>query len=74
MKDKILIFLGFKFKVTLWFKNNPTPFIMYLQEIEYTRSNGKFVSMEWKAFKEKYQFNIDEVIALKYKTVWRPFK
>ncbi len=74
MKEKILTHLGFKLKVQIWFKNNPNPFIMYLKSFEYERKGGEFVSMTWVQFtQEKYQFNIDEVIACKYRTVWKPF-
>ena len=69
----LLIALGFKIEVTLWFKNNSTPFVMYVVSFSYTKKEGNFINMEWMSKREDYAFNIDEVIALKYKKVWRPF-
>ena len=73
MKGNILAHLGFKLKVQIWFKNNPNPFIMYLRTFEFEKKQGKFTHMTWVTFEEKYQFSIDEVIACKYRTVWKPF-
>ena len=69
----LLIALGIKFKVTLWFKNNSTPFVMYVVSFSYTKKEGNFINMEWMSKREDYAFNIDEVIAVKSKRVWRPF-
>lgn len=73
MKVNILKLLGFKLKVQLWFKNNSTPFVMYVQNLEYKRSDEKFIKITWVQTTEKYQFNIGDVIAIKHKTVWKPF-
>ena len=69
----LLLALGIKFKVTLWFKNNSTPFVMYVVSFSYTKKEGNFINMEWMSKREDYAFNIDEVIAVKSKRVWRPF-
>ena len=69
----LLLALGIKFKVTLWFKNNSTPFVMYVVSFSSTKKEGNFTNMEWMEKGEDYAFNIDEVIAVKSKQVWRPF-
>ena len=75
----LLLALGIKFKVTLWFKNNSTPFVMYVVSFSSTKKEGNFTNIglekfvEWMEKGEDYAFNIDEVIAVKSKRVWRPF-